>query len=236
MRPTILPGGGFFISMPRLIIFANGLVPDLESTRKLIQPGDTLIAADGGTQHALALGLMPSIIFGDMDSLSPGDRRSLDGQDVEIQLYPRDKNETDLELALLYAIQTGYRNIIIIGALGGRLDQTLGNLSLLTDPRFSSFDIRLDDGVEEAFFTRTRAGLLGNPGDIVSLIPWGGEVTGVSTQGLRWPLHEETLFPDKTRGISNEILGEQAAIEIASGLLLCVHRRKKVFGSQSAEG
>jgi thiamine pyrophosphokinase len=235
LRPTILPGGGFFISMPRLIIFANGLVPDLESTRKIIQPGDTLFAADGGTQHALALGLMPSMIFGDMDSLSPEDRRLL-SQDVEIQLYPRDKNETDLELALLYAIGTGYRNILIVGALGGRLDQTLGNLSLLTDPRLSSFDIRLDDGVEEAFFTRTRSGLLGNPGDIVSLIPWGGEVTGVSTQGLRWPLHEETLLPDKTRGISNEMLNEQAAFEIASGLLLCVHRRKNVFGNQTAEG
>ncbi len=79
---------------------------------------------------------------------------------------------------------------MIVGALGGRLDQTLGNLSLLTEPELADLDIRLDDGVEEALFTRSRCEVHGKPADIVSLLPWGGEVTGVSTEGLRWPLHE----------------------------------------------
>jgi thiamine pyrophosphokinase len=211
--------------MPRLMLFANGRLPDLESARKIIRPGDTLIAADGGTRHIFSLGLTPSIVIGDLDSLSPEDRRLLDSMSVEIRQFPRNKNETDLELALQYALEAGSQDIVIVGALGGRLDQTLGNLSLLTDPKFSNLDIRMDDGVEEAFFTRTHAGLVGAPGDLVSLLPWGAPVTGVSTLGLRWPLHAETLFPDRTRGISNEMLGEQAAIEVASGLLLCIHRR-----------
>ena len=124
--------------MSRAVIFANGLVPELESARRLIQPGDTLLAADGGTHHALALGLVPSVVIGDLDSLTVDDRQRTMEKGVHLLQYPADKNQTDLELALDYAIQQGFREILIIGALGGRLDQTLGNLSLLTDPRLST--------------------------------------------------------------------------------------------------
>ena len=212
--------------MTRLIIFANGLMPDLESARRLIQPGDVLFAADGGTQHALALGLLPSIVVGDLDSLTSDDRRRLDEEGVEIRQYPRDKGETDLELALRYAVEAGHSEILVVGALGGRLDQTLGNLSLLTAPEFVALDVRVDDGVEETFFTRSRCEVRGRPGDIVSLIPWGGEVTGLTTNGLRWSLRGETLFPDRTRGISNEMSGETASILLESGLLLVIHHRQ----------
>ena len=212
--------------MPRLIIFANGIVPELESARRLIQAGDVLIAADGGTRHVLALGLFPSIVIGDLDSLTQHDRRRLDEKGVEIQQYSRDKDETDLELAFHYACTAGYREILVVGALGGRLDQILGNLSLLTNPEFSTLDVRIDDGVEEAFITRGRCEVHGKPGDIVSLIPWSGEVSGVCTEGLHWPLHDESLFPDKTRGISNEMARETVAISQKSGLLLVIHHRQ----------
>ena len=212
--------------MSRAVIFANGLVPDLEAARRLIQTGDALIAADGGTHHALALELVPAIIVGDLDSLSVDDRQQIVERGTRLVEYPVDKNETDLELALEYALQQGFREILVIGALGGRLDQTLGNLSLLSDPRLSALDVRFDDGVEEVFFMRGRSQVRGTAGDTVSLIPWGAPVTGVTTDRLRWPLRGETLFPEKTRGISNELLGEMASIEIVSGLLLVVHRRQ----------
>jgi thiamine pyrophosphokinase len=149
--------------------------------------------------------------------------------------YPAEKDQTDLELALDYAIQQGFREILIIGALGGRLDQTLGNLSLLTNPRLSTprhgsgqaFDIRLDDGVEEAFFVRSRSEVHGRPGDTVSLAPWGAAAEGVTTEGLKWPLRGETLYSHKTRGISNTLLGEIATISLKSGLLLVVHCRNR---------
>ena len=88
-------------------------------------------------------------------------------------------------------------------------------------------NVQFDDGVEQAFFCRDTAQVEGRRGDLVSLIPWGEEVRGVHTEGLRWPLSNETLFPYKTRGISNEMLSEIAHIEIESGLLLIVHRRLK---------
>lgn len=211
--------------MPRTIIFANGTLPDPDSARRLVRADDLILAADGGTRHALALGLTPSIIIGDFDSIMPEERRKMKEADVQLIQHPRDKNETDLELALDYAIGTGSREIVIVAALGGRLDQTLGNIALLTDSRLSTFDFRLDDGVEETFFVRDRAQVEGRRGDLVSLIPWGGEVRSVRTEGLRWPLSDETLLPHKTRGISNEMTGEVANIQIQSGLLLIVHRR-----------
>ncbi len=215
------------MSSTRAIIFANGHLPDLEPARRVIRPDDFLIAADGGTRYALALGLLPSIVIGDLDSLTTEDRRRLEESGVEIRQYPRDKNDTDLALALHYAVEAGYREILVVAALGGRLDQTLANLSLLSDPRLSTFDIRLDDGIEAAFFVRKQANFQGRPGDTVSLIPWGGPAEGVKTEGLRWPLRGETLYPDKTRGVSNEMLGESAVVSLESGLLLCIHRRQK---------
>ncbi len=113
----------------------------------------------------------------------------------------------------------------MIGALGGRLDQTLGNISLISDSRFAALDVRLDDGVEEVFFCRDKAKVEGRRGDIVSLIPWNGTVKGINTNGLRWLLNHETLYPEKTRGISNEMLSAVAEVSIEAGLLLIIHRR-----------
>ena len=211
--------------MSRCIIFANGTLPDLDSARRLIRPADLILAADGGTRHALDLGLTPSVIIGDLDSLT-FDLRPLTDLGTKVIQHPRDKNETDLELALDYAIENGQTEIIIVAALGGRIDQALGNLALLTDVQRSTFNLKLDDGVEQVFFCRARSEVEGRRGDLVSLIPWGGEVRGVRTEGLRWPLSDETLHPHKTRGISNELLGEAASVKIESGLLLIVHRRQ----------
>ena len=212
--------------MQRIIIFANGEIPGLENARLLLHADDYIICADGGTRHALALGLTPDLVIGDMDSVGKGQWQKLENDGVPIELFPRDKNETDLELALDRALGLQPKVILIIGALGGRLDQTFGNTALLSDIRLSAFDVRLDDGVEEIFFCRAQSEVRGRGGDLVSLIPWGDPVHGVQTQGLKWPLQRETLFPEKTRGISNEITGEVASITITSGLLLVIHRRE----------
>ena len=212
--------------MQRIVIFANGDLPDLNRARNLLQADDFVICADGGTHHALALGVTPNLVIGDMDSIQSDQWRELEKEGVTIELFPRDKNETDLELALARAIELEPQQIVIVAALGGRLDQTIGNLALLTDLQLAMFDVRLDDGAEEMFICRNQVQVHGRSGDIVSLIPWGNPVRGVQTQGLRWALKSETLYPEKTRGISNELLGEVADIRIASGTLLVIHTRK----------
>ena len=207
----------------RIIIFANGDLPDLEKARALLREHDFIIAADGGTRHALALGLTPNVIVGDLDSLpSNFEPSTFNG---EIVLYPKDKNETDLELAIQHALTLNSQEIIIIAALGGRLDQTLGNIALISDLRPSTLDLRLDDGLEEVFFCRDTCEINGTLGDTVSLLPWQGDVTGIVTTGLKWTLQNETLYPHKTRGISNEMLNDTVTVQIKSGLLLVIHRR-----------
>jgi len=211
--------------LERIVIFANGELPDLEKTRQLLRAGDTVICADGGTRHALALGIRPHSIIGDLDSAGKETIRKFREEGTEIKSYSHDKNETDLELAINYAIELKPDQILIVAALGGRLDQTLANISLLTDLRLSTFDVRLDDGVEEILLCREQVEVHGRSGDILSLIPWQGAVTEVRTMGMKWPLRRETLYPDKTRGVSNEMTGETASVSIGSGLLLVVHRR-----------
>ena len=218
--------------MPRIVIFANGELPDLEAARALLQLGDYLIAADGGANHLLKMGILPEIVIGDLDSIDEDTLFELTSAEVMIEQYSEDKDETDIELALYYAVEMQPTSILIVGALGGRLDQTLANLSILTDPLLPRINIRLDDGVEEAFFCRAIAGkgghveVQGRSGDTVSLIPWNGPVQGITTEGLQWPLYAETLSASKSRGVSNVMVGESASIKIEKGLLMVVHRRE----------
>jgi thiamine pyrophosphokinase len=211
--------------MHRIIILANGELPDLNIARSLIRNGDYIICADGGTRHALALGAKPNLIIGDLDSAERGVVQKFKEDGVNIELFPRDKNETDLELAINRAVELHPKQIMIVAAFGGRLDQTLANITLLTDPRLATFDVRLDDGVEEILLCRDQVQVHGRNGDIVSLIPWQGAATNIQTKNLKWVLNNETLYPDKTRGISNEMISDSASISIGSGLLLIVHRR-----------
>jgi thiamine pyrophosphokinase len=223
--------------MPRAVIFANGQLPDIEAARSLLQADDFLIAADGGANHLMRMGILPEIVIGDLDSVDEDTLFELTSAEVRIEQYSEDKDETDIELALRYAVELRPSAILIVAALGGRLDQTLANLSIVTDPSLPAIDIRLDDGVEEVFFCRASAAnggqaasspqgeVRGRSGDTVSLIPWTGPVEGVTTEGLQWPLYGETLYPDKSRGISNVMLADSASVSIQSGLLLIVHRR-----------
>jgi thiamine pyrophosphokinase len=215
------------VFMPRAVIFANGHLPELETARALLQADDYIIAADGGANHLMKMGILPEIVIGDLDSVDEDILFELTSAEVRIEQYSEDKDETDIQLALHYAIELQPASILIVGALGGRLDQTLANLSILTDPTLPGIDIRLDDGTEEAFFCRKQSEVRGRSGDTVSLIPWNGPVEGIATDGLQWPLYGETLFSNQSRGISNVLLGEAALVRIQSGLLLIVHRRLK---------
>jgi thiamine pyrophosphokinase len=212
--------------MQRIIIFANGDLPDINKAHALLHPDDFIICADGGTRHALALNLKPDLVIGDMDSIQKDHWQKLEETGIPVELFPPDKNETDLELALNRAFELEPKEIIIIAALGGRLDQTLGNLALLSNTQDAAIKICLDDGVDEIFFCRTQVQVQGRSGDIVSLLPWGSPVHGVQTQRLKWPLNNEILYPEKTRGISNEMLNDTASIKISSGNLLVIHTRK----------
>ena len=216
------------MAVRRALIFANGLMEHGDAVRALIQPGDLLVAADGGARHITAMGLRPDLLVGDLDSLSSLEVDGYERAGVEILRYPPEKDETDLELAIGKALERGCEDLTIIAALGGRIDQTLGNIFLLALPELERVTMRLDDGRDELFLIRGSGEVRGNPGEIVSLLPLSGPVRGITTHGLRYPLNGESLYPERTRGISNELIAQEARIEVAEGTLICIHTRENI--------
>ena len=209
--------------MRRAVIFANGKLPYPAAIRALLRPDDWIVAADGGTRHALTCGRCPHLIIGDLDSFPPGRRANLEAHGVEFLPYPADKDETDLELALLHVASNNVTGVLIVGALGGRLDQTLANIQLLARPELRSLDVQITDGRQSARLVQSKATIHGAAGSRLSLLPLGGDARGICTSGLKWPLANETLHFGQTRGVSNVMTGPVAHIQLETGLLLCIH-------------
>jgi thiamine pyrophosphokinase len=211
--------------MRRAVIFANGELRDPDAAASLLEPDDWIIAADGGTRYALACGRRPNLVIGDLDSCPEGMRDELEDQGTRFIEYPAAKDETDLELALLQVAMNGVNEVIVLSALGGRLDQTIANIQLLARPELRLLRVRIVDGDESACLIHDEATILGEEGDRVSLIPIGGDAEGVRTSGLAWPLRGETLRFGEGRGVSNMMTAREARVTLASGRLLCVHSR-----------
>jgi thiamine pyrophosphokinase len=214
----------------RTIIIANG---KLDYTPEILQD-DYLIAADGGAHHCLELGLVPHLVIGDMDSLSEQDIQQLKSAGSQFVIYPSRKDYTDLELAISYAQRQGANEIWVYAALGYRWDQTLANLLIPAAQKFSSLCIKLVDGNQEIQLIRAggQLELEGTPGDTVSLIPIAGDCLGITTQGLEYPLFDDNLMFGYTRGISNTMASEKAAISLRKGLLICILIHKQLVDEE----
>ena len=216
----------------RAWIFVNGDLRHPQAVAALLAEDDFLIAADGGARHLLAMERFPDLLIGDLDSLTPSEVAYMQANGSQIERLPTDKDWTDLELALEAALQRGFHHIRLAGALGGRIDHTLGNLFLLTHPKAAAVDVCLEDGSEELLLVTGEITLQGQPGDRVSLVPLDETVRGVSTHNLQWPLKDETLYRRATRGISNLMTAPTAKISARTGALLCIHTRKEFLNDE----
>ncbi len=213
-----------------VLIFANGVIEDVDWIRPYLSPSNFIIAADGGSRHLLALNRLPDVVIGDMDSLSAAVRewlmKTVVKQTVQFIAHPPAKDETDLELALLYAVENFADEILLFGALGGRLDQTLANVLLLAHPALVKQPIFLVTETERAWLATDETKIQGKVGDIVSLIPLGGDALVGETSGLQWLLRNERLAFGLARGVSNVMTSEIATVTVEDGRLLCIHTRK----------
>lgn len=207
----------------RAVIFVNGVIPDLATVQRWVQPGDDVLAADGGAHHAVAMGLLPRVVIGDLDSVSPELVAQLRTQGVEFEQHPPAKNKTDLELAIERAIRDGAQEIVLLGALGGRLDQSLANVLLMAQQDWPA-PIHLVDANEIA--TVIHGGesmtLEATMGRMVSLLPLSAEVTGITYTGMLYPLENATMELGSTRGVSNEVVSHPATVCIKSGIALVI--------------
>lgn len=202
----------------RIIIFANGRMDWPFEVRN----DDFIIAADGGARHCFERHISPDIVIGDLDSLSTDDVTRLKTDGVEIITFPAHKDFTDLELALLKALELDADEILLLGALGARWDQTIANL--LLPAAYASACIRLLDGLQEISFLRggEKLEIAGTPGDTVSLIPLAGDAQGITTHNLEYLLSDGSLVFGSSRGVSNVLTAERATVSLRQGTLMCV--------------
>jgi thiamine pyrophosphokinase len=208
----------------RAVVFVNGVVADYGSLARRLRPDDYLIGADGGTRHLLALGLTPHAVVGDLDSLDANTVAALERMEVEIDRFPVAKDQTDLELAIERGLAAGAGEILLLGALGGRLDQTLANLLILAQ-RLWPVPLRLAEGDEVAQVLRggEQIVLEAPVGSTVSAIPLSPLVKGITYTGLEYPLQDATLALGSTRGVSNVMAATPATLTIREGVLLVVY-------------
>ena len=225
--------------MNRAVIFVNGNLSDVSQAKKVIKKDDCLIATDGGAKHILKLGLTPQIIIGDFDSISPLLLKKLTKMSKEqkslfpaLIKYPTKKDKTDFELAIDYCLEKKFKEIIVFGILGHRIDHMLANIFLMAKTQTESasrrtkIKIKIIEGKKEIFILNKEIVINGKIGDGISIIPVSKKLEGVTTQGLYYRLIDETLFFGSTRGVSNVLNKTSAKITVAGGVALITYLRK----------
>jgi thiamine pyrophosphokinase len=202
---------------PDVVVVASGKGPGLT-----LPAAGTVIAADGGLDRALDLGLAVDVVVGDLDSATPAALAAAETAGARVVRHPRAKDATDLELALEEAAAGGARRALVVASAEGRLDHLLGSILLLAAERFRGLELDALVGEALVHVVRGERTLRGAPGELVSLLAVGGPARGVVTEGLEYPLRGETLEPGSTRGISNVFTGAEAFVALESGVLLAI--------------
>lgn len=210
----------------KAIIFSGGVYNKINPKfyLKYINKEDFIICADAGTDFALKLSITPHLILGDFDSIKPNTLKNY--KNIKTIKYEKEKDYTDTEIALEKAVEIKPSEIIIFGALGGRIDHTLANIFLLKKYANYNTNIRIIDSESEMMFVKNDTVIYGDKGDTVSLIPVSDIVKGVSTSNLYYALHRENLSMGSTRGVSNVMLSDSAEVSIESGELLMIRTFK----------
>jgi thiamine pyrophosphokinase len=202
---------------------------------RLLAAADLVIAADGGARWLGSLGVRPQLVVGDLDSLDEATLVQLREAGTTVVRHPTDKEASDTELAVAEALAAEADTIVLLGALGGRrLDHELANLLLLVDSAYAERDLRVMRGTTLVRgISGPRALMLeSHPGDTITLLPLGGDASGVSTDGLRYPLSEETLVMGRSRGLSNVVSEVPASVRLKAGSLLVVEMGNTMEGAQ----
>lgn len=204
--------------MDTVLLFAGGDSPKASLVEEL-PLADLVVAADSGYDVAVSHGLTVDVLVGDFDSIVT----EVIPSDVVVHRHDPDKDATDLELALETAMAEQPERVVVVGGAGGRVDHELATATLLCSPRWEMVE-ELDWVTDRGWshVVRGRRLLHGDVGATVSLIPMGGDASGVTTRGLRWELAGATLRHGTTLGVSNVFVAPVAEVRVEEGCLLAV--------------
>lgn len=199
----------------RIALICSAPIDHLPFLTQRIASFPYLVAVDGGVNYCFEMKLTPHLLIGDFDSATPFALNHF--KQVTKKQFPKDKDQTDLELALSHVDHPDLKEITVFGALQGRTDHTLSNLMVLTRYKGKLF---FESEKERLFVLDKSVELSTKIGQVISLIPLNGPVTDVHTKGFKWELKGATLNKDFI-SISNEALAGNITISIGKGDLLC---------------
>jgi thiamine pyrophosphokinase len=208
--------------VPRAIVVVGGAVPD---ARICLPEARFVVAADSGYDHALALGLTVDVLVGDLDSISAAGLEHARAHGVRIEQHQPDKDATDTELSLATAVASGATRITLVsGSAADRFDHSLAVVVALCHPRLAGIEVDAWFGGAAMHALRgpVERELPMRPGEVVTLLAVGGDATGITTSGLRYPLTAEPLGPTSSRGVSNEAVEALPIITVQAGCLLVI--------------
>jgi thiamine pyrophosphokinase len=211
--------------MTRAAIVLAGGDPVESALRTRLPDAAVVIAADSGLHQAGLLGLRVDYVVGDLDSADPAAVESARAAGAIVERHPAEKDATDLELALDVARDRGAQRITVVGGAGGRLDHFLANVALLASARFSDLD--LDARIGDAYVVIAQGGrpaheIVGSAGSLLTLLAMNGDVHGITTHGLQYPLEGATLRPGTSRGVSNVLVADRGSVVLEEGTLLVI--------------
>ena len=219
------PIGGGSMANNMILILANGEWCEEECLHDIISSADTIIATDGAWAKAHERGIKVDLVIGDSDSLTKAEQTLLRSAAVNVLTYPREKDWTDLELALDNALAQEPDRIVVYGALGGRSDHALVNTLLLEKGIEAEIPIEMINNSERIALVHDHYEVPdAQIGDRISLLSLTKTVN-VQTTGLKYVLNDELLERASSRGISNEVICYPVCLEVNNGLLLVIHSR-----------
>lgn len=210
--------------METALIICNGEINNYEHHLKYFKDA-YLICVDGGARHLKIFNKQPDLLIGDFDSISETDYLYYKNSKVEILKYPKKKDKTDTHIAIDYAIEKNLKKIIIIGAIGSRIDHTLGNIYLLRYIlKKGGFGIIANEK-NEIMIIDNQINIEADDNYKLSLIAATEEVSGIVTKGLYYELNDSIIKQGQSVGISNEFTDKNAKISVKSGLLFVIKSR-----------
>ena len=203
-----------------ITIVANGYIEDMAFLRSVIENSNLIICADGAAKYLMYLNMYPDLLVGDFDSIDEKTLRWAKRNNIEIRQFPREKDMTDTELAVEFALKRNPKKITIIGAMGSRLDHSLSNIMLLYKIYKKGVDGAVVDELNYVAITRDVLRMRCQIGQTVSIIPIGGNAEGVTLKGLKYSLVDYNIEMGSSLGISNKSVAEEVVISIKNGTLL----------------
>lgn len=210
----------------KAVLFAGAAITDYSFCEKYLQNADWIICCDGGMHHAKALGITPDYIVGDFDSVRPEVLEEYRNMGISIRQFPTHKNETDMQLGMLLALELGATELVLIGGIGDRFDHTLANAHLLLYLLKKGIRGILVNEKNCVELIDKEVTLYGKAGDLVSTIPLSMQVEGVTLEGLEYPLVDYDLaLDDKLMAVSNVMTGTEAKVKIRKGYLFVMQTR-----------